>query len=167
MSMKKHAKAAAAGLLAAVTLLGSCGKTAYSGKKGMQQYARDFYENDKMEIAGTNYDRDETLAWFVYTNGTYKRCEATTFRKTSDGKYTAENNELVLKEADGVWLCMWHRGLAIHIENTDCRKVSVSDADSTVSFDITNAPYTLFYPCPGRTGETTVYCYDKNDRKII
>ncbi len=165
MNIRKSMCAAAA-LLTALMTLTSCGKTVYTGKEGMQQYARDYYENDEMTIVGTSYDKSETLAWFRYTNGPYKRCEAATFYNTPDGGFTAENNELVLKQAKDIWLCMWHRGFSVHVENPECAKVYIADPDHGVTIEITETPYTFFYPQSQKSGETIIFYYDKNDRQI-
>lgn len=167
MHTKKVLRAAAlaAGLAAAVTMLGSCGNdNIVTGSDGLAKFGKEYFGNDLMEMKGSTHNHKETLAWYVAKFSTLTRCEAASYSDKPGGQYEFIRDENAVREADGIWSCKWHDGVAVHIENPDCAEIKVSNPKISTTINVTETPYSIYLLL--YEGKTDISFYNKDHRPI-
>lgn len=169
MKHKRTAKRAAliAGILAAAAMLGSCGNDGVvEGEDGLLGYAQDYYSNESLVLSGTTYNKDRTLAW--YTNGLSlsSSCRAMTFRNQKDGTYEFVSDEHTKEYARDIWSCSWNSGVALLIENEDCRTIRIISGDLSTDISISETPQDMFLPFDIMDPATRVQFFDKRGIRI-
>lgn len=154
MKRKKTICGAIAVLLCAVCLC-ACSNNV-RGTDGMLSYMCEKH-GDGLEYSGSVSNAAETVAWFTFDKEN-PTCSYMVFRNKGNGEYKPEYDPNLTMDA-GACYCLWSKGIALHIENTDIAEVTVLSGRAE-TLHITEYPYNAYVEVDG--GLNGVYCVDKD-----
>ncbi len=157
-----------AGIAAMLAILGSCGGRArVSGTDGMLEYAREYYDNNDIVLTDKTYRNEQTLAWFMSSTGFTTTCRVMSFRNAPGGsEYEFIADETAKEYAVDIWSCNWQNGMAVLVNNPECRSICIVSDENKMSMDITETPFDLYLPFDTSDASTRVFFYDQRGIRI-
>jgi hypothetical protein len=158
MKHKKTIPTAAAGFLCAVCLC-SCGNTV-RGTEGMLAYMCEKH-GDGLRYSGSVSNASETVAWFTFDEY-HPTCSYMVFRNNGNDEYEPYLDPKLTMDS-GACYCLWNKGIALHIENTDIAEVTVL-SDRAETLKVTEYPFNAYVGLDG--GLNGIYCVDKDGKPV-
>ena len=161
--------AALAGLLAVVTIAGSCDEApeTVTGKEGVEKYVKDYYSNEHLVLSETVNDNSQTLAWFVSDSEMFSTCMAITFKNKPNNQFEFVGTEKVEKLSDKIWKCFWHDGVSFYINDPNCAEFVFSDNGQTLTTQLGKMPTSLYCSLTGADSDLKVTFNDKNGKRVL
>lgn len=148
------------GMIAVITALASCSSSSVQGTEGMLGYAIQQH-GEGLEFSGSVSDAGETLAWFSFDEAN-PTCSYMIFKNKGNYEYEPLSDPNYTMNA-GACHCIWHKGVAVHVENEDVKEVQVVSG-KTVTFPVDAYPFNIYTECYG--SETYVFFLDENENII-